>query len=267
MMPPEYQAAHAKYASDKAIERAFEAGHDIFASNVTANQHQAMLNNLSEPEQNAYKAGAAKAVYDLSGTQAKTAEAGAMRKFANQSGFARQKFGQTFGQDQAQGVFDAIESLEKMKETNNLILGGSKTAKTLAPSGNIPGLGPASPERTAEKLIGYETGGDIGERVGSFIPGFEFAGKQAGRAIGTSIGAMAGPFQEAAEAVSSRAREELAKALTSAPTPEIIRALKVRPGYAGVGPMLSRGAQIVSRAVAPAYATTLPSAILPAPVQ
>src|SRR6516162_5189246 len=55
-MPPGYEAAHAQYAWS--IQRAFDAGHNIFSSKVTANQHQAMLNGMTAPERQAYNAGA-----------------------------------------------------------------------------------------------------------------------------------------------------------------------------------------------------------------
>jgi hypothetical protein len=248
-MPPEYQAAHNGYADDKAIEDAFTSGRNIFASKLTPNQQAADLAAMSAPEREAYAKGASKAPYDLMGQAAKSGEAGVMRRLANETGYAAQKLEQVFGSDKANAVLQAIDNLEQMKTTNNLVLGGSKTARTQAASEAIPGFGREAPEKTAEKLIGYETGGELGEKIGSVIPGLGELGKQAGRVVGTTVGAYAQPFRAAAEESASQAREALARALTSAPPDELIRALVRRQGFADWGQKATAGMQAVARAM------------------
>jgi hypothetical protein len=97
--------------------------------------------------------------------------------------------------------------------------------------------GPAD-ERTAEKLIGYETGDQIGESLLAPL-GLGGVGKRAGRAVGTIIGAYARPFQEAAEEAQRQVRQALGKALTTSPREELIRALRARSNYV-IPPNLSQ---------------------------
>jgi hypothetical protein len=250
-MPLEYRMAHNAYASDKAIENAYDAGKNFFSSKLTDEEHLAMLNELTDPERKAYQAGTSKAIYNLSGTSAKTAEAGAMQKFANENGFSRANLAQTFGGEQAQGVFDAIDNLERMKRTNQFVLGGSKTAETLRPRQDEGGVEPPA---------GAETGRKVGERIGEAIPipGAKGAGKLTGEAVGASIGGMARPFSEAAEEAARQYRESLANILTMAPSDDMVTALVRRGAAPDWQGFLSSGAEKVARALGLYYGIGAP---------
>ena len=73
-MPDAYNAARKQYATDKSVEEAFSEGRSLFASRSDGQVFdprepllRARIDGMSQPEQDAYRMGARKAVSDVMG--------------------------------------------------------------------------------------------------------------------------------------------------------------------------------------------------------
>jgi trimeric autotransporter adhesin len=261
-MPPEYNAARAQYASDKAIENAFTNGRNIFAPRVEGQVFdpdllESRLAQMSGPEKDAYGMGVRKALADTMG-QARSDAAGVRARLANDNGYAVGKLQQVIGPDQTQALQTELEYQAAMQETTNKALQGSKTAMAQATDAMIPGAAPAAARAAGahglsgplfQAYAGSELGGELGEAAGHLL-GSPQAGKVTGQALGAGLGATkaaVSSWQGARQAASdATARESLARLLTGAPQ-DAARALAARGNY--VAPPLTDAAKRIGEAL------------------
>jgi hypothetical protein len=204
---------------------------------------------MSDPEFSAYQLGARKAMSDVMG-QARSDPAGVASKFANENGYAADKLRVLFGDQPVSGLLDELDKQGQLRATNNLALGGSKTAMASAADNLIPtapkmgvaghGLGGA-----ASVIAGSEIGGHVGSLVGA-----EHAGALLGMGAGTLWNGVAAPIINAGRQASQDAsRLALARALTEPPTSALTDALSRRAGTAGVGAASSAATKALTRAL------------------
>lgn len=88
---------------------------------------QQRLAGMSQPEQDAYRMGARKAVADVMG-QSRSDPAGLQAKLSNENGYAVNKMRAVFGGEPTSAILDELDKQKGLQATNNLSLGGSKTA-------------------------------------------------------------------------------------------------------------------------------------------
>jgi hypothetical protein len=264
-MPDAYNAARQQYASDKAIEDAFTEGRSILASRSDGQVFdpdllQARLNGMSNPEVSAYQLGARKALTDVMG-QARSDPAGIAGKLANENGYAADKLRTLFGDQPVSGLLDELDKQAQIRATNNLALGGSKTAMASAADGLIPtaakvgAVGHGS-GTALSMLAGSEFGGHLGRALGN-----ETAGSILGASAGTLWNGVAAPIINSGRQASQDAsRLALARALTAPPTSALATALERRGATAGFGATSSNATSALARALT----TTAPQQIDPA---
>jgi hypothetical protein len=140
---------------------------------------------MSQPEQDAYRLGARKAVADVMG-QARSDPAGLQTKLANDGGYAANKLRAVFGDEPVNSILGELDKQGQIRATNNLALGGSKTAMAGAADDLIP---------TAKEAGSIGHGGMRGG-LWSAVPG-ALLGREVGEAfgqpgLGAGLGAGAG---------------------------------------------------------------------------
>ena len=243
---PAYGAARSEYASDKAIEEAFQEGRNVLAARSQGQVFdpdllKVRLANMAQPEQDAYRLGARKALSDVMG-QARSDPAGLAAKLANEDGYAADKLRAVFGADKVQPILEDLDKQGTIRQTNNLALGGSKTAMATAADDLIP----------TAKLAGNVGHGGMGGGLWSAVPG-ALLGREIGEAfgapgVGAGVGAGAGlawnagvaPIINAGRVAGQNAsRMALAKALTGEPADVLAAALAKRQGYQKVPPLIA----------------------------
>ncbi|RWG26250.1 hypothetical protein [Mesorhizobium sp.] len=252
---PAYAAARAQYASDKAIENAFENGRSIFAPKSDGQVYdpdllESRLSAMSQPEKDAFQLGTRKALADTMG-QARTDAAGVQAKLANDSGYAVQKLRQVIGDAPTDQLLQELDNQAAMQATNRVVLGNSKTAMASAADADIP---TATPLGAAAHGGGHLAGAYIGSRLGELAGGY-FGHPELGEAIG--LGASAGMHKVAnainasREASAALARSGVANVLTAPMRQNVIDALmsyeRGLPDLAAI----RQGAKVAARAIAP----------------
>lgn len=244
-MPPEYNAARAQYASDKAVENAFQNGRSLLAPTVDGQVYdpdllESRLATMSPPEKQAFQLGARKSLTDAMG-QARTDAAGVKNTLANDNGYRVQKLQQVFGQQNISPLLQELDHQATMQGTNQQVYQGSKTALATAADKNIPTATPAP-----------EFGGHGVGMMGGVIAGHELGGLPgalAGAAIGPAWSKLvAAPINAARQTAQDAQRMALAKALTGGPTPELAAALNARAGQS-MGQVSGDRAKMLARAL------------------
>jgi hypothetical protein len=224
-MPPEYNAVRQQYASAKDLEDAFQDGQGLFAPRSDGQVFdpdllQQRLAGMSDPEQQAYRLGARKAVSDVMGT-ARSDPAGLNAKFSNENGYAVGKLRAVFGDQPTDDLLGAMKQQGIMAQTNNLATAGSKTAMASSVNNALPNakvIGGGHDDGFTPIYTGAELGGTFG------LPG-----RAAGMAIGAGWNALAKPAINAARQQAATAtRNKIAAALTGAPTQDVSDALTAR---------------------------------------
>jgi hypothetical protein len=257
-MPPEYNAARAQYASDKAVENAFQNGRSLLAPTVDGQVYdpdllESRLSTMSPPEMQAFQLGARKSLTDAMG-QARTDAAGVKTLLSNDNGYRVQKLQQVIGAPQTNALLGEIDNQATMQATNQKAYQGSQTAMRQAANEDIPtaSLMPTGGGGHGFGLLGRIGGGAFGGReIGEMLGHPE---------IGAGLGAAAGGFGMMKDAVapfinSSRiasqdaSRMALAKALTETPTPALGDALAARAGQASIPGAISDSSKALARAI------------------
>lgn len=255
-MPPEYNAARAQYASDKAVENAFENGRSLLSPKVDGQVYdpdllESRLATMSPPEQQAFQLGARKSLTDAMG-QARTDAAGVKTLLANDNGYRVQKLQQVFGQQQIQPLLQELDHQATMQATNQQVYQGSKTALTTAADKNIPTA------KAAPEFGGHGTG-----IIGGIIAGHDIGGipgALAGAAVAPAWSKfVASPINAARQTAQDAQRMALAKALTSSPSPAIAAALNARAGQAGIPGAVSDQSKWLAKALTLGAAPTITS--------
>lgn len=252
-MPPEYNAARSQYASDKAVENAFQNGRSLLAPKVDGQVYdpdllESRLSQMSPPEQSAFQLGARKSLTDAMG-QARTDAAGVKTLLANDNGYRVQKLNQVFGQQNISPLLDQLDHLNTMQATNQGVYQGSKTALATATDKNIPTAVPA-PEFGGHG-VGMLGGAAIGhEALG--LPGVAL-GMVAAPAWSKFVAA---PINAARLSAQDTQRMALARALTESPSPAVSAALNARAGQAGIQPAVSEYSKLLARGLITGAAPT-----------
>lgn len=182
--------------------------------------------------------------------QARSDPAGIAGKLANENGYAAEKLRVLFGDQPVSGLLDELDKQGQIRATNNLALGGSKTAMAWAAGNLIP---------TANKVGAMGHGGgtalsimaghELGDTLGDLI-GMPHAGALAGVGGGLLWNGIAAPIINAGRQASQDAsRMALARALTEPPTTALADALTRRAGTAGVGAASSTATKALTRAL------------------
>jgi hypothetical protein len=129
-MPDAYNAARKQYATDKSVEEAFTEGRGLFASRSDGQVFdpdllRARIDGMSQPEQDAYRMGARKAVSDVMG-QSRSDPAGLQTKLANPDGYAVGKLSTVFGEQPTNALLSELDKVKGFQATNNLALSGPR---------------------------------------------------------------------------------------------------------------------------------------------
>ena len=256
-MPDAYNAARPQYATDKSIEEAFQDGRSLFAPRSDGQVFdpdllQQRLSGMSQPEQDAYRMGARKAVADVMGA-ARSDPAGLQTKLSNENGYAVNKLRAVFGDEPTNAILDELDKQKGLQATNNLSLGGSKTAMASSADQFMP---------TANKVgpLGAH-GGGVGLWAGAEMmsPLLEAAGVPPIAAHALGVGAGLGwnklgvPAINAGRTAAQTAdRMAQAKALTGSPNQTLADALMRRAATrpTRIGPNASAAINAVARAAA-----------------
>ena len=253
-MPDEYNAARQQYATDKGIEDAFTEGRNILASRSDGqifdpDSLKARLAGMSSPEVDAYRLGTRKALTDVMG-QARSDPAGLASKLSNENGYATDKLRNVFGAGPTNALLDELDKQGQIRATNNLALGGSKTAMATAADNLIPtakkvGAMGHGGGGAISMLAGAELGGHLGSAVGQ-----ETAGALLGAGAGTLWNGIAAPMVNAGrQAGQDASRLALARALTSNPSSALVDALSRRAATKGVGGATSNAVSALTRSL------------------
>ncbi|MGX5806202.1 hypothetical protein ACWGS9_34280 [Bradyrhizobium sp. Arg314] len=270
---PDYALARSQYASDKAVENAFENGRSIFAPKSDGQVYdpdllESRLATMSPPEQQAFQLGTRKALTDTMGT-ARTDAAGVKNLLSNGNGYPVQKLRQIIGDGPTNQLLKELDHQAAMQDTNNIVTRNSKTALASAADGDIP---TAVPLGGAAHEGGYLTsvigGGELGELAGHAL-GYP----EIGRGIGTGIGIVSRPavnmvanaINAAREGSAGVARSGVANVLTSPMRQNVAEALMAyqagRPNLAAI----RQGAAIAGRAILVPVAQAANRYLTPAP--
>jgi hypothetical protein len=270
-MPDAYNAARKQYATDKSVEEAFTEGRSLFASRSDGQVFdpdllRARIDGMSQPEQDAYRMGARKAVSDVMG-QSRSDPAGLQTKLANPDGYAVGKLSTVFGEQPTNALLSELDKVKGFQATNNLALSGSKTAMASSadefmPTAKTMGRGAAGHGMLGSLppwAVGIGGGALAGREVGEV-----FGQPHVGMALGSAGGAarsVAAPFVNASRVAAQGAdRAAQARVLTSSPEQAIADALARRAAtrQGAVGP----NAKALARALAAAAAARSPSITL-----
>ena len=263
-MPDAYNAARTQYATDKSIEEAFRDGRSLFAPRSDGQVFdpdllQQRLSGMSQPEQAAYRMGARKAVSDVMGT-ARSDPAGLQTKLSNENGYAVNKLRAVFGDEPTSAILDELDKQKGLQATNNLALGGSKTAMASSaddfmPTAEVMGGGSAGGHGFLSSLppwaVGIGGGALAGRELGEVIgqPHLGMALGAAGGAVRSVAASFINAGRTAAQATDRMAQ---AKALTGSPNQALSDALMRRAATrpTTVGPNASAAMNAVARAAA-----------------
>ena len=127
---PDYAAARAGYANNKAIERAVDEGRKAFTGGATTAMSpkvlEEALGGMSAAQRDAYKKGAREYISALMGTSSKDAAA-AWREFGKN--WNAEKLRLIVGEDDAQEITRRLMAEKDFSETRGAISGGSQTSQ------------------------------------------------------------------------------------------------------------------------------------------
>ena len=127
---PDYAAARAGYANNKAIERAVAEGRKAFTGGATTAMSpkvlEEALGGMSAAQRDAYKKGAREYISALMGTSSKDAAA-AWREFGQN--WNAEKLRLIVGEDDAQEITRRLMAEKDFSETRGAISGGSQTSQ------------------------------------------------------------------------------------------------------------------------------------------
>jgi hypothetical protein len=181
--------------------------------------------------------------------QARSDPAGVASKFANENGYASDKLRLLFGDQPVSGLLEELDKQGQIRATNNLALGGSKTAMAttadnLIPTANKVGAVGHGGGTALSVLAGHELGDTLGD-----IIGMPHAGGLAG--VGGGLLWNGSRPRSSTQAVRrlKTPRAALARALTEPPTSALADALSRRAGTAGVGAASSTATKALTRAL------------------
>ncbi|MGX5806193.1 hypothetical protein ACWGS9_34230 [Bradyrhizobium sp. Arg314] len=250
---PDYAVARSQYASDKAVENAFENGRSIFAPKSNGQVYdpdllESRLATMSPPEQQAFQLGTRKALTDTMG-RARADAAGVKALLANEDGYPVQKLRQVIGDQQTQSLLDELDRQAQMQATNNLALQGSKTAMATAADTDIPvaqAIGGAA--HGTSDLAGAYIGSKLGHLVGSYF-GMPEVGEIAGLPLAYGVHRAVNAVNAGRESAASLARSGVANVLTSPMRQNVANALLAYERMAPISSKLSDGAKLVARAM------------------
>jgi hypothetical protein len=267
---PAYAQARAQFASDRALENAFQNGRSVFAPRVEGQVYdpdllESQLAKMSQPEQRSFQLGVRKALADTMG-EARTNAMGVRTRLANENGYPVQKLKQVIGEPQTNALLKELDNQATMQETNRRAFQGSDTAMRNAVDADIPtahliGGKVAAAAHTGSGGVGYLVGQEFGGHIGALV-GHKEAGEMAGLALAPAFGAgskaIANSINAGRQSSQDAARDAIARALTSSPPPNIGPALAARQNMASIPDNVSEGARKLIQALALRQGTTAP---------